>query len=353
MHPDEHLTFKAVAFDKLGRPLGEAKVDKWEVGKLVVPPPPARPKELMRTNSAAAAAGNVAANKPAEAAPPPPRPTGPTLVGNLQGTVDSSGQYTAPQISSHNIEGGGVIAHAGKLEGVARVRVFPPLPWKMTFENAPIGKPPLTWIGAGMKFAVREEPGNPQNKVLKKLTDIPLFARARTYLGETNMANYTIQADVKVMETVYNDNGVQVHKMPDAGVIDSRYVLELKGSKQTLGLYAWPAALPRNELLPGLATHKTIEFPWKAGQWYTLKLTVQQESGKAVLHGKAWEKGQPEPQQWTIELEDPTPNTHGAAGLWGFSNDHEIDYDNIIVTPNSTAAAAQGPARQNQVAIEK
>ena len=342
-HPGDKVRLKALAFDAKGLPLGEAKVDKWEVGQLVMPPPPARPKELMRTNTAAAAQGNVAASKPA-APPPPQAPAAPTRVGNLQGTVDENGTYTAPQIQG-NTQGGGVIARVGNLQGVSRVRVFPPLPWKMDFEKAPVGKPPLTWIGAGMKFAVSEEPGNPQNKVLKKLTDIPLFARARTYLGTRDMKDYTMQADVKVTETVYNANGVQVHKMPDAGVIDSRYVLELKGSKQTLGLYAWPAALPRNELLPGLATHKTIEFPWKAGTWYTLKLMVQQEEGKAVLRGKAWEKGKPEPQQWTIDLEDPTPNTHGAAGLWGFSNDHEIYYDNIIVTPNQTTAAARAAAR--------
>jgi len=63
---------------------------------------------------------------------------------------------------------------------------------------------------------------------------------------------------------------------------------------------------------------------------------VQQEAGKAVVKGKVWPKGQPEPSAWTIEMEDPTPNTSGAAGLWGFSNDLEIYYDNIIVTPNST-----------------
>jgi hypothetical protein len=35
-----------------------------------------------------------------------------------------------------------------------------------------------------------------------------------------------------------------------------------------------------------------------------------------------------------IDLEDPNPNRTGNPGLWGFSNDHEIFYDNIIVTPN-------------------
>jgi outer membrane protein assembly factor BamB len=90
----------------------------------------------------------------------------------------------------------------------------------------------------------------------------------------------------------------------------------------------------------GLATHVAIPFDWKADAWYTLKLTVRQENGKAVCMGKVWPKGQPEPSKWTIELQDPTPNTHGSPGLWGFSNDHEIYYDNLAVTPIAASHAA-------------
>ena len=35
-----------------------------------------------------------------------------------------------------------------------------------------------------------------------------------------------------------------------------------------------------------------------------------------------------------MRLEDPTPNRNGNPGLWGFSNDNEIYYDNIVVTDN-------------------
>ncbi len=38
-------------------------------------------------------------------------------------------------------------------------------------------------------------------------------------------------------------------------------------------------------------------------------------------------------------MTDETPNTHGSPGLWGFSNDHEIYYDNVLVTPNASATA--------------
>jgi outer membrane protein assembly factor BamB len=340
-HPGQKTTFTAFAFDAMGRSLGEVKAEKWEVGQLTMPPPPVRPKELMRPNSAAAAQGNASTSKPVAAPVTPPTPAAPVKVGNLDGTVDDSGTFTADN-KGHTPQGGGVIAHVGKLEGVGRVRVFPPLPWKADFEKAVVGKPPLTWLGAGMKFAVKEEPGNPSNKVLVKLTDIPLFARARTYMGTEDMSNYTVQADVNVDEKVYNDGPTEVHKLPDVGVIDSRYCLELKGANQTLNLYGWPAAIPRNELVPGLATHAAIPFKWKAKAWYVEKIMVQQEGDKAIVKGKVWERGQPEPKDWTIQMEDPTPNTNGAAGLWGFSNDLEIYYDNIVVTPNEAPTAGAG-----------
>jgi hypothetical protein len=260
----------------------------------------------------------------------PAQPAGPAKIGNLKGEVDGDGAFTA---ANGPFQGGAVIATIGQLSGQARVRVLPPLPWKIAFKQSPVGKPPLTWIGAGMKFAVREMPDH--SKVLVKLTDIPLFARARTYFGAEDMHDYTVESDVRVTETVYNDAGTMVHKMPDVGVIDTRYILELKGSKQTLGLHSWPAALPRNEEEPGLATHKAIHFEWKADTWYRLKLSVQQDQDKAIARGKAWPVGEAEPKDWNIQLDDPTPNRNGSPGLWGFSNDHEIYYDNILVTGNS------------------
>ena len=336
MHPGQKQQFEVFGFDEKGRPLGQIKQVQWALGQLTLPAPPPRPAALMRPNSESAAKGETSAPAPKPVAPPPPpAPTGPTKVGNLQGQMDQSGTFTAAE--SKAFEGGAVEAQAGNVTGHARVRVIPPFPWKLDFEKSPVGKPPLTWIGAGGKFAVHDVENN---KVLTKLTDIPLFARARTYFGTADEKNYTIEADIMVRETTYNDNGTIVHKTPDAGVINSRYVLELKGSKQTLGLYAWGAALPRQETDPGLATHITIPFKWKANKWYRLKLTVLQESGKAMCMGKVWAKGDSEPSDWTVKLEDDTPNTHGSPGLWGFSNDHEIYYDNVSVTAEHANAQA-------------
>ncbi len=335
VHPGQKAQFQAYGFDEKGRPLGQIKQVQWALGQLTLPAPPPRPAALMRPNEAAVAQGaTTSAPKPATPPPPPPA-AGPTKVGNLQGNMDQTGIFTAA--ASKQFEGGAVEATTGSVTGHARVRVLPPLPWQFDFEKAPEGKPPLTWIGAGGKFSVRDLKGN---KVLVKLTDIPLFARARTYFGSADESNYTVQGDVMVKETVFDNGGTKVRKAPDVGLINSRYVLELKGSNQTLGIHAWPAALPRVETEPGLVTHIAIPFEWKADAWYTLKLTVQQENGKALCLGKAWPKGQPEPAKWTLQLEDPTPNTHGSPGLWGFSNDHEIYYDNLVVTQSAASHAA-------------
>ncbi|MDB5303557.1 MAG: Pyrrolo-quinoline quinone [Phycisphaerales bacterium] len=336
LKPGEKAQFVARAYDAKGRLLGDVK-PQWSIGQLTLPAPRARPKELIRPNAAAAAKGaaTAPAAAPAPAIPAPAtQPAAPIKAGNLAGEVTADGVFTA---TPGPFQGGGIFAMEGSATGFARVRVFPPLPWKIDFEKNILEKPPLTWIGAGMKFAVRELPvdGNPKNKVLTKLTDIPLYARARTYFGTPDMTDYTIEGDVQVKETVYEMDGKVVHKIPDAGVINSRYVLELKGSNQWLSLHGWPAALPPVELQPGWAVHSAVNFPWKANAWYHLKLTVEHRDGKAYCHGKAWPTGQPEPKEWTINLVDETPNLNGSPGLWGFSNDHEIYYDNVSVTPNA------------------
>jgi len=201
---------------------------------------------------------------------------------------------------------------------------MPPLPWKFDFEQARVGAPPFTWTGAGGKFSVQDQGGN---KVLTKLTDIPLYARARTNFGAVDMANYTLQADVKVKETIIGEGDRAIHKAPDAGIINQRYVLEVKGTDQEICLHIWPTALP-------YSLNQTIPYKWKADEWYRLKLMVQQASDRAIVRGKVWPANEPEPQEWTVQIDDTVPNRNGNPGLWGFSNDHEIYYDNIIVTEN-------------------
>ena len=142
------------------------------------------------------------------------------------------------------------------MSGEARVRVFPPLPWKIDFEStvAPVGKPPLTWIGAGGKFAVEVDPDNKDNKVLQKLTDIDLYYRARTNFGTVDMADYTVQADVKVNEKITSErrDGPRAPR-----IMNSRYVLVLQGMGQVLQIHTWPTPCPTSGTRTGRSTRRS------------------------------------------------------------------------------------------------
>lgn len=291
LRPGQKLAFTAWAFDEKGRALGQVKPD-WSLGQITMPP-----------------------------APTAPVGTEPTKVGNLKGEIDASGTFTAAD-GPH--QGGAIVAKAGELTGQARVRVLPPLPWRFDFEQSPADKPPLTWLGAGGKFAVREDAGG---KTLVKLTDMDLYARARTNFGSVEMTNYTLQADIMVGEKLVSDG----RQIPDVGIINQRYVLVLLGNHQQAQVHVWSATLPDT-------LNKTIPFTWRANQWYTLKLRVDQSTDRALIKGKVWAKDQPEPMAWTIELEDTLPNRSGNPGLYGNSlvtpYKSEIYYDNITVTEN-------------------
>jgi outer membrane protein assembly factor BamB len=308
MHPGEKKQFAFKLFDTMGRPIpGVAGSVNWSIGQLTVPPPP-RP----------AAATQAAA---ATSAP------GPSKVGNLKGNVSPDGTFTA-EAGAH--QGGGVFVKVGDVMGFARVRVLPPLPWKFDFTSAPVGVPPLTWLGAGGKFEVQELNGD---KVLTKVPKVDLYYRARTNFGTADMSNYTLQADVRAGN---KEMGGQRH-IPDPGVINQRYMMMLYGNHQRLQIHTWSGALA-TEQSGASGLQKTIAFKWEPDTWYTMKLRVEQAGDKAIARGKVWPRGEPEPSSWQIELEDPLPNRSGNPGLFGHSlvtpYKSDINYDNVLVTSN-------------------
>jgi hypothetical protein len=125
--------------------------------------------------------------------------------------------------------------------------------------------------------------------------------------------------------------------------VNSRYTVILDGKtdpdsgKREIRIVSWEAK-PRINV--------GADFDWQPNTWYTVKFTVEQKEKSALLRAKVWEKGKPEPQQWTVEFEDPMPNRHGAAALYGYVSNvapqddgsvlpgSEIYYDNVSVTPN-------------------
>jgi hypothetical protein len=174
--------------------------------------------------------------------------------------------------------------------------------------------PPLPWIGARFKFDVREKDGN---KCLVKTIDNPFFQRATVFMGAPDLKNYSIQADVM------SDGNRR--KMSTVGVINQRYRVSLKGNEQAL------EATSNEELL-----HVAVPFHWLANEWYVLKARVDvAQDGSGVIRGKAWKKGDPEPDAWTLEVPVAHVNECGCPGLFGFSPQNMRVYiDNIAVTAN-------------------
>ncbi|MBX3421019.1 MAG: PQQ-binding-like beta-propeller repeat protein [Pirellulaceae bacterium] len=219
--------------------------------------------------------------------------------------------YSAPTGAAHQVAT--ITAKVGELTSVARARLIPPLPWRFDFDDQ---KVPPTWIGASYRHQPKEFDGQ---QTLVKITTIPKGTRSQSWMGWTNLSNYTVMADFYATE--------RNEKRPSMGLIAQRYTLDMT-NKQELQIRSWTSRLE-------LRFAKTIPFEWSTNTWYSMKFQAANESGQAVLRGKVWQRGHPEPQAWTIEATDATPNTMGSPGMFGNASDAEFYIDNVRVEPNS------------------
>ena len=221
-------------------------------------------------------------------------------------------------------------ATADGISGTIRGRILAKPPFEQDFESFDLSEehpadqygeaykfayPPLPWIGARFKFDVRDLGGN---KVLAKNFDRLLFQRAIMFLGTPDMSDYLVSADVMT-------DGNRRSKS-DVGVINQRYMIVLKGNANELEVSSNFERFKRS-----------VPFPVKGGQWYSLKTQVQvNPDGTGAVLAKAWEKGKPEPAGWTIKAETPTVHKQGSPGLFGFTpqNQMRVYIDNVKVLPN-------------------
>jgi hypothetical protein len=230
----------------------------------------------------------------------------------LKGTV-ADGKFTA---EGANIgQAGSVKATVGTVSGAARIRVAQTLPWSIDFESAAVASaPPPQWISATTgKFQVQELDGH---KVLAKMPDETIFRRMRVFCGPDDLANYTVEADVRVPE--------RRRQMGDAGVLAQRYALVLFGNNQKLELFPWQPETTRTVSVP---------FEWQKDTWYHLKLRVDNVRDGTRVRGKAWKTGDTEPEAWNIDKVDPVGNREGSPGLFGDAQ-FGLYFDNVKVTAN-------------------
>ena len=128
------------------------------------------------------------------------------------------------------------------------------------------------------------------------------------------MRDYTISADVMLTE--------QRRRLSNIGITAQRYNLILKGNTGRLEIQSWA---------PQRRMAREVPFPVEPVVWYRLQLRVEVVAGEAIVHGKVWRRGTPEPPEETIRVVDPYPNTQGGPGLYLYSL-ADCYFDNVAVT---------------------
>jgi len=218
----------------------------------------------------------------------------------------------------------------GGLSGIVRGRVLLSAPFEEDFNEFEITQefpadasnpaykfayPPLAWIGARFKFQVMDVGGE---KVFGKSFDRLIFQRGTVFIGTSDMKDYTMQADVMT-------DGNRRSKS-DVGLVNQRYLIALKGNPNQLEISSNYERFTR-----------IVPFTVDANKWYTLKTKVINNGDKTgVVLAKAWERGQPEPDKWTLEAPVTPVHTQGSPGIYGFTpqNQKRVFIDNVKVTPN-------------------
>ncbi len=212
------------------------------------------------------------------------------------------------------------------LIGATRGRIVAGPGYKENFDALPLGQknelsedvgfPPLAWLGARVKWHVLEKDGS---KVAANRLDVILFQRTMNFVGRPEMKNYSIEADVMT------DGTRRV--MSSVGLVNQRYLITLAANSRILEVTS------NHERLKA-----SVPFDAQPNTWYHLKTRVDRDpSGPGgFVRAKVWEKAQPEPDKWTIEVRQDKLHEQGAPGVFAFSPQSlkRVFIDNLSITAN-------------------
>ena len=236
-----------------------------------------------------------------------------TLAG-LPGRIGGDGVLTLGEVQATQV--GTVTAKIGELSSVSMLRVGGALPWSEDFESYEVGMAPAAWLGVGKGATVQELDGG---KVLAQPQASRGAPRATILIGPAYLRDYTIQADVRGTK--------DGRRLSDVGLLNSGYTVEIMGAHQRIQVSSWTAERRMAQF---------FDFDWELGVWYTMKVRVDSEgegeADKAVIRGKIWRRGEDEPADWTVTVEDPHPIRNGAPGLYTFAPTDFTYFDNVRVT---------------------
>lgn len=237
-------------------------------------------------------------------------------VKGLPGSITPEGRLTFEDAKIRGTQHGQVEATLGELKAAADLRIAGPLPWSDDFEG--LDKAPAGYLGGSPNKGVKDLDGSKVFFLPKPPGGAP---RATTYIGPSSMKGYTLQADVR--------GTAEGRRITDVGIIVNGYTVALLGAYQQIQVDNWESERRMMRQFP---------FAWQQGIWYTLKARVDYEKDakggqKGVIRAKVWKRGEAEPAEWTVTVEDPLPPDSGSPGLYGFV---PVDayFDNVSVTAN-------------------
>jgi len=249
-----------------------------------------------------------------------------SAVKGVKGKMTSDLDFTAADASEFSA--GLVELKVGALTAASRVRVCPPPPLSVTFDDMKGQKNPPGWVGAGAKTQLTELDGNVVfEKLAPKEKPSAPFMRMEVYTNPPLRTGYTVQCDLMGQP---RERGRKVR--PDMGLLNARYAMRMMGQENLLRLETW-APIPRLRV--------DIPWEWKTDVWYTAKMRVELVGDEALVLGKVWPRGEEEPKEWRIQMRDPSPHFEGSPGLYAYSNGTKtskvgppVYFDNYKVYPN-------------------
>ncbi len=204
--------------------------------------------------------------------------------------------------------------------GYASVAVRQTAPYSENFNEIAIDAVPSGWAAAAGRFKVAELDGE---RVLFKSSENPRTWRTTVFTGDPEATNYVVQVDAMAKS--------QRRRMPDMGIASHRYRLELMSLRRELRIRSWLSELGHFS--------KAVRYRVEPDTWYTMKFDVSltADGTQAVLRGKVWKRGEPEPEEWSIEAVHHAPHRAGSPGLYGYSV-ADAYYDNYTVTAKPESA---------------
>lgn len=205
----------------------------------------------------------------------------------------------------------------GELDATARVRTYRDADlWQWDFEGYKGVQVPITWNRAHIKVKPFDLEGN----TVMKVGGGPESKGRPSHqisIGPADMTDYEMLIDVRFEE--------QRRQLGALGVSVNRYNLLLNGNRSELTVQSWP---------PHLRMAKSVKYRVDPDVWYTLRMKVTAKPQGAVIQGKVWKTGEPEPQTWTLEQDDPHANLTGSPGVYMYAQ-ADCYFDNVKVIRNS------------------